>query len=407
MLLKNVRDKLATVLTAALFLLIPLDYVLPHSGNATVVTITSIVIIVYGLFYVLNKKSGKILFSHGSASLIIMLIVFLLSFVWAINQNLVFSRFVSVANTFLLYIFIVQFRYDKDSIEVIENASLLGALILVIWVFNNINLDLVYAGYRLKFSKLGSEFFSDPNGLGGRIMLPLIIAVNRVFYCKKKILILFYSALIAAFAYILFLTGSRAGIVAIAAASIAFLFQGFEKKKKWVLIGFALLLLLFFFAPNILPEHITARIFDMNSYREVTKEGGDRIDIWKHVVFDLFFSSPLFGYGGGCSGNALAQFYGHVKAVHNSYLMVLCETGLLGFVPWMYFIIRQIREAVSLRKFSTVLLPATIAVLIVAMTLDAFSEKYLWSIFYYIHIISFCYLNKAPEQSNNGDSINH
>ena len=124
---------------------------------------------------------------------------------------------------------------------------------------------------------------------------------------------------------------------------------------------------------------------------------GDRIDIWKHVLGDLFFSSPLFGYGGGCSGYALAQFYGHIKAVHNSYLMVLCETGLLGFLPWMHFVIKAIKEAISLRKVSTVVLPSLITVMFVSMTLDAFSEKYLWSIFIYIHLISCCY---AKERSS-------
>ena len=352
-------------------------------------------------------KKRTISFSHGSLALLIMLFVFLISYVWAINRSVVLSRFVSIANTFLLYLFIIQFHYDEKSIEMIENASLLGAVILVVWVFTNINLGLVYAGYRLRFSQLGSEYFSDPNGLAGRLMFPLIISINRALFGKKKLFIILYGAIIAALSYILLLTGSRAGVIAIAAAVVALLFQGLEKKKIWILAGFTLLLLLFYFAPRFLPEHISQRVFNINKYKEITSIKGDRIDIWKHVVIDLFLWSPLFGYGGGCSGNALAQFYGHVKAVHNSYLMVLCEVGLLGFVPWMYFVIRQIKEAIRLRKHSTTLIPVTVAVMLVAMTLDALTEKYLWSVFIYGHIIGYCsYGIRISQNNSTGYSVN-
>ena len=379
------------MLIAALFFLIPLDYVLPHFGSATVVTMASICIIFYGIIYVVVHKNGKLVFINGSLSLAFVVFVFMISIIWAINRDVVFSRILTVANSVLLYFSIIQFEYDKESIKLIENASLIGAAVLVLYVITKVDLSLVYAGYRLRFSQLGSIYFSDPNGLAGRILFPLIISINRVLFGSKKTLRLFYVILIIAFSYIILLTGSRAGVVAIAAAAILFSIQGFEKKKRGLMISIIVLLLIaYYFAPKYLPEHITNRLFSVEKYREVSNLEGDRIDIWGHVIIDLFISSPLVGYGGGCSSYALAQFYGHTKAVHNSYLLVLCEVGLLGFVPWIYFIICQIKEARFLRKFSTVVFPVTIAVLLLAMTLDAFTEKYLWQIFIYIYIIWFC-----------------
>ena len=392
MTLRSVRDKNPTILTALLFLLIPLDYVLPHFGNATVVTIMSVVIIVYGIFFVLIKKGGKIHLSDGSSTLIILAIVFLLSFVWAINQSIVFSRFVTIANTFLLYIFIIQFRFDRESIRMIESAAVLGGVLLAIYVYANVDLRLVYSGYRLKFSQLGSEYFSDPNGLAARIMFPLIVSISRVFNSKRRILSLLYTVLIVSFLYILFLSGSRASIIALIMATMVIMLQGIERKKKWILIGFVFLLVVFYLAPMYLPKHITERVFTLNKYIEVAETEGDRIDIWKHVFFDLFLSSPLLGYGGGCSSYALSQFYGHLKAVHNSHLLVLCEVGLLGFLPWMYFVISQIKASVYLRRFSTIILPATVAILFMSMTLDAFTEKYLWAIFVYIYIVKYSFI---------------
>lgn len=394
--IKTVRDKMPTILTAALFLLIPLDYILPHSGSATMVTLVSIVIILYGFIYIIHNRHGKTALIHYSYLLIVLLAVSLLSYIWAINKLVVFSRFFSLVNTFLLYIIIIQFRYDEESIRLVENASMLGALILVVWVYKNVNFDLVYAGYRLKFSQLGSGYFSDPNGLAGRMMFPLIIAINRVLYSNKKIFLVFYLTLIFFFTYILFLTGSRAGIVSIAIAAALFSLQSLEKKQGWIMIAVIIFLLFFYlYAPHFLPQHITERIFNLGKYKEVTKLEGDRIDIWIHVIRDLFLDSPILGYGAGCSGYALVQYYGHIKAVHNSYLMVLCEMGLFGFIPWIIFCIKQIGRAVSIRNKSKALFPAMIAILFLAMTLDALTEKYLWEIFIYMHIIDYCFYEKS------------
>ena len=382
--------RIPTILIAILFLLIPLDYILPHIGPATIVTLASITIILYGICYVLIHRR-VMSFSNGSFSLVVLMAIFLVSIVWAINRDAVFSRFASVVNTFLLYLIITQFNYDKKTIVYIENASIIGAILLVVYILFNINLDLLYAGYRLKFSQLGSEYFSDPNGLAGRIMVPIAIAIDRVLNSKSKFAVFLGMFLTSTLLYVLLLTGSRAGVIAVILIAMIFLFQGLDKKKNGVLVSLMLLVVFFLIAPRILPEHITQRVFNLNKYREVATVEGDRIDIWKHVIIDLFYSSPIFGYGGGCSGYALAQFYGHIKAVHNSFLLVLCEVGFLGILPWLYFIIKQFREAFKLRKYSTVILPATIAVLFISMTLDAFTEKYLWSIFIYIHIVSCCF----------------
>ncbi len=378
------RQEVTALLLAGLFLLIPLDYVLPHIGSATCVTVISIAIILFGLLLIITGPK-TIRLSKESKILLFLTFVYFISVIWAIEKSAALSRMFPILNTFLLYIIATQFKYSKKHIRWMENASIIGAVILSLYVFRYIDLSLVFAGYRLKFNLLGTQYFSDPNGLAGRLLFPVIILIDRVQKKQKVYMRIFYIVLLLLCAYFLLMTGSRAGMVAIMIGVFITLLQGFRNKNKWVIISVLVLTVAVYIGVNYLPSHIVSRIFNFINYKSVATVKGDRIDIWKHV-FELFLRSPLVGYGGGNAGNALKEFYGYAKAVHSSYFSVLCELGLLGFVPWIVFVFRKIKAAFMLRKTNPMIFAAIISVAFMAATLDAFTEKYLWSVFIYIYI---------------------
>ena len=379
------KNRIFGILLAMLFFLVPLDYVFPHIGNATLITVTSIIIILYGLFAVITGTKKIILYKETKL-LVFLIFVYLISALWAIDNSAALSRMVPVLNTVLLYIIATQFDLDKKYIRLLENASILGAFALSLYVLRFVDLGLVFAGYRLKFNLIGGSYFSDPNGLAGRILLPLIILINRVQQKQKLYKRIIYIIMLLMVSYILLLTGSRAGILAILLGIITLFILGFKKKEKWVLISLFLFILVVYLALRFLPEHIVNRIFNIEKYNEVSVLEGDRIDIWKHVLFDLFYKSPILGYGGGNAPNALKEIYGYGKAVHSSYLNVLCELGLIGFIPWMMFVFKKVKTAFKLRNINPMIFAATVSIIFMAATLDAFTEKYLWSIFIYLHL---------------------
>lgn len=378
------KQDVNAILLAGLFFLIPLDYVLPHIGSATCVTIISIAIILYGVFLIITG-SKTVRLSKESKILLVMTLIYFASVIWAIEKSAALARMFPILNTFLLYITATQFKYTKKQIRWMENGAILGAVILALYVFRYVDLSLVFAGYRLKFSLLGSEYFSDPNGLAGRLLFPVLIVIDRVQKKQKVYVRIIYIGILLLCAYFLLLTGSRAGMIAIIIGVFITLLQGFRNKNKWVVISTLVIIVAVYFGLNYLPSHIVNRIFNFLGYKSVATVQGDRIDIWKHVL-ELFVRSPLIGYGGGNAGNALKEFYGYAKAVHNSYLSVLCELGLLGFIPWMIFVFKKIKSAFLLRRTNPMIFASVVAVIFMAATLDAFTEKYLWSIFIYIYI---------------------
>ena len=377
-----------TILVAALFMFIPLDYVLPHFGSATVVTLICGLNIILVSFQLLFKQRGFIV-NTDTEKICFVSVVYIFSMIWANNIDAAMNAAMSILYTVVFYVFVTQNEFCIHDVEFCESAAIIGGLLLTLYVFFNVNMSLVYAGYRLRFSELGSAFFSDPNGLAGRLLLPLLFSIKRLSQRQGIIKKVLYGLITGALLYLLFLTGSRGGMLGLLLATISSIFlNGRHKHFTVIALEIIMSVMVLYLAELYLPDHITNRIFNITKYQEVTSYEGDRIDIWKHVIFDLFPLSPIWGYGGGNASYALQSYYGYLKAVHNSFLVVLCDTGLIGFIPWSSFIISQVKQAIMLNKESIFVLPITIAILVMAFTLDAQTEKYLWATFIYIYMIN-------------------
>lgn len=77
-----------------------------------------------------------------------------------------------------------------------------------------------------------------------------------------------------------------------------------------------------------------------------------RVDIWK-AGLQIFQKHPLLGVGGGAFPTAVepfhikqAQVYGYKIVAHNTYLSVLTELGVIGFVVFLALLASLLREII-------------------------------------------------------------
>jgi O-antigen ligase len=120
------------------------------------------------------------------------------------------------------------------------------------------------------------------------------------------------------------------------------------------------------------PDSIKKRLGTTTTSVEDLSLGG-RFRIWQGAV-KAFAQQPFFGYGTAEFKNAVRPF-GVGQLAHNSYLSILVEQGLVGFLLWATMFITVIMAALRMprleRRFALILLAA----LGVAMTPLTFEDR--------------------------------
>lgn len=376
------------LLLAAFFAIVPMDYVLPHIGNYTMLTPVGMVIALFCLVDIVCLKGARFSVEYEDVVIVWLAFLNILSITWAQSYSSAVSHTMSFAMTGALYFLLMAYDYSEKDIRMVEISAMIGGAVLVLYVFTQVDFTLILGGYRLDFDNLGSGNFSDPNGLAGRLMMSLFFGIKFSLAKKTKaVLRICCIGLSGLIILVIFLTGSRSGFLALS-VGLVFVVTSFVREKRVGLLmcsvlGLAVAAL---YLPNWLPEHIYARIFSYEKYAEVVTLEGDRIDIWTHLLLDIFPQAPLVGHGAGNAALAMYQIYGRLKAIHNSHLLFLAELGVLGFVPWMVFVIAKVKKALAVRKENPICIAVFVAILIVSFVLDASREKYLWNMFLYAYM---------------------
>lgn len=179
---------------------------------------------------------------------------------------------------------------------------------------------------------IGFGIFNDPNDLCLVFIavLPLAWAMARSsmnFAGKVVGLTLIGLSIVGAWA-----TNSRGGFVGLFGMCAAYTIVRAKGLKRWGVISVSILLI-----TVVAPSRVTA------------KAGIDigRVNNWGDGIA-AFKANPIFGIGYWKFPNICEEF----QVAHNSYIHVLTELGLVGYVPFfllIYFTLLHLRRTINLR----------------------------------------------------------
>ena len=122
---------------------------------------------------------------------------------------------------------------------------------------------------------------------------------------------------------------------------------------------------------TFLPEASFARLFSFESYAD----GSGRMEMWGNVLNMLFRDGLTFLIGAGW-GTASIYTGGRV-AVHNSFLTMLCDVGLLGTLLFMLPIVMIVLRLLKRKEPAPVLLLG--AQFIPSFFIDAINKRFFWN----------------------------
>jgi peptidoglycan/LPS O-acetylase OafA/YrhL/glycopeptide antibiotics resistance protein len=185
--------------------------------------------------------------------------------------------------------------------------------------------------------------------------------------------------------YVLVLTENRGGLVALAAAGLAFTLTLAPRRAALGLAGLAGSLAL------ILGSQASYRQRFLDLWEKGLAQGspGDRLEIWRGI-YQLFREHPLFGVGPGRAPSLLGEYVPNFAGYtpHNNFLGLLAETGALGaglylalfaLALWVAWRLTWRRNNVWTQRFGQAMVPALIAYLVAGcfMSREALEIPYL------------------------------
>lgn len=178
----------------------------------------------------------------------------------------------------------------------------------------------------------------NPNELGF-VIVTAIPFLHYFLLSKGWLIKLFYLGILALLLYALILTMSRGAFLALLVVAW-FVFK--ESKHKIVLIiaGIAIVLT----AWSVMDDNQKDRYTSLVS--SDAKQSGTAEGRLTGMVneFKLGLERPIFGFGLGTTAEAKFNTFGRSKASHNMYAEVLIETGIVGLIMFLRFVLSIRRQ---------------------------------------------------------------
>lgn len=350
------------------FILVPFEDLLTSEAG-TLAKYVAILIVASGL--IITK--GKIFFYRNTETycMLLLMIISVLSIVWSTNRAITLHRLVAYLLLLSICLYVSTLDFTTRDYRLIKQACILGGIFVVLY--------LVMSGKLFGSGMLRLEIsdHSDPNNFAAQLLLPLTCSFSSVFDSKKKWKIL-YVLLTCMFIFTVLLTGSRGCLLACIIFCVVYFVASGAYKKISILVGIILLFLLVWFVVlPLLPDEITWRLFTKESYLTSEASHNSRSSIWRIVISEVIPKMGIFGVGAGCSGEALVPYFGVIKGVHNTYLNMIVEYGVLGIPVFLFFLWSLMRKQIKKKKYFELSLVAAICVII--FFLDSFAKKFFWN----------------------------
>lgn len=160
--------------------------------------------------------------------------------------------------------------------------------------------------------------FNDPNDLGLMLLVAVPMVIMLMRQARSRLTQLMYLSLAALHVYGVFLTRSRGAMLTL---GLLLAVAGYRR------YGLAKSIAAFVLA---LPAVVVV-VSGMRAVDAEEESAAGRIEAW-YTGIQLFKDNPFFGVG----MNNFTEYH-HLTA-HNSYILVLAELGVFGYIAWLLMI---------------------------------------------------------------------
>ena len=368
-----------------------------------------ILFIICYLIYIKKRKEPKEKISKATSIIFLFLLVIIISFFGALNKQVYFYGLIKLMEVIVLYFLVTKIKFSYLKLRISFVFSMLIHSFLGIYQFFSQSIFAnKYLGIAEQVSSQGGVSvlegvfgrllrvyggFSHPNILAGFLVVAILILISIYFDLvkseslfnrvnKKRKLVLFYSSLVILFSALI-LTFSRSAFLALFLSLLSLLIYSVFKKTETKKVVSILLIL-------VLVSSLSFVLF--NDFLKIRIQGQERLElksstermVLKNQALELLNKNWFLGTG---VNNYIVAVYEKVdntlnvweyQPVHNVYLLILVELGILGLFLYLYLLIYSLYRAFSSNNLSKLILGLVVLTIIIINFFDHYFWTY-WS----------------------------
>jgi O-antigen ligase len=319
--------------------------------------------------YLLTHKNYKIN-SSLTKPILIFLGILLLTVFTSNDSWISFRHWFRLAMPISVYFLILQGFKTEMQINQLKKVLLFSSIVPLLSGFYQIfygfpETSILYTAYKnISVNRIIGSF-SHPNGYAAYlvILIPLVISFcSEKRRSNKK---LFYLLFLGGMLVSLFCTYTR---VAWAAFFGSLTVMGMTRYKRVYMSLIMVLLIIFLLIPSLNQAFLKRIQPDSSFYGRFS---------FNQLSLYLFSQKPILGHGFGAyqllSANAFGvseSIYGRDMGVapHNDYLLFLSETGIIGFLAFIFLIYSLLKLGNTIYKNKNLILKAEGSILLAVLT---------------------------------------
>lgn len=370
--------RLPVFFLAAYCALVPFNDLLVTGGGATM---TKLLAILTGLALaaaiVVRRRAvppSRSLYAVAALSLYVGMTVF-----WAISPDTALNSYAIFLNYAVLFVVIALYPVSEVDLKLLLTATIMGSLAAALYGLNTF--------WHMKQSAthfyLGdpNQYSIDPNEYAATLLMPIAVSLMLAVRARSLFVKSVLGGLLAAFFAAVLVSGSRGGIIALAAVLLFLLVRSsYAKQMTAIVVALGV-------------GAATSPLLQRFTQADVMTADG-RTEIWK-VGFASLGQYWLGGAGIGNFPLAFQQYFLRVphtplpwdRVAHSVFLQASVEYGIVGFglamAVW-YYMFREPVHAVGGGWMSDVALGLRAGVLglfVAGFSLDLMMYKYTWLTF--------------------------
>jgi len=252
---------------------------------------------------------------------------------------------------FLIYLLVDEF----SDIRTIQNILLGCFTLLGLW-----GIEQQFRG-NARLEGLGGNSWGDSNGVAAIFVMFLPVAFAKLFTSNGRREFWSATAMVAVMVALIVCTKSRGGLVGLVAAVFAYGFYSRSMKK----VIFATLVVAIVALPFATQAYLE-RVKTMKDSDSLDGSAKSRLVLWQTGLM-VFVDNPLFGTGFLTFPEAKMKYesrFHHLddefrawvfrennkKVPHNTYIQVMSECGLFGFIPFAFLVAGGILGGIRARS---------------------------------------------------------